>query len=459
MSESHFLIYNHKKRPITLKAERISLYLQSEVIEAISENNEIYYLFFYKNKFLTALKARKLRRNSFIEDVFKKGIIFKAPHPFINALLSTNHPCQIVDFDNVLRKLKNNYSPQEKAFILTFFESFIPKKQLFQEIQSVYYEYRRNGQNFLSYHIIEILLEFVPKHSWVKQLTSDLAFKNYTATSNENSGNTFVERKLFSKIDEEYYFQQLVNHLERESRWINLIALYIYKLTPTPSINYYQPLVKTLERHFSEEETLHILESLSQQFPSYLPLKKDLFDNYLKIQKLEEVSRLMAIYQFQLTDSQIDTYNELLENWEPQKDIENLEVLQPLLKSILNVYPENAEKLLHTFVTSLLKTHELTDVKEWLAPFKEDHKNLEVFNKVDSMKRLSQDLDQMQKLGELYYEFHQFDKGIECFSWEMELKPTDPKPLHWLSRVYREKGMTEESDAFQKLCSNLHRRD
>ena len=73
------------------------------------------------------------------------------------------------------------------------------------------------------------------------------------------------------------------------------------------------------------------------------------------------------------------------------------------------------------------------------------------------MQTISDELDDMQTLGELYYEFRQMDKAIECFDWEMELKPADPKPLQWLAKIYREKGMNQESDIYRQLCVNLQK--
>jgi uncharacterized protein HemY len=63
----------------------------------------------------------------------------------------------------------------------------------------------------------------------------------------------------------------------------------------------------------------------------------------------------------------------------------------------------------------------------------------------------------MQTLGELYVEFGQYEKAIECFSWEMELKPTNTKPLQWLSKIYREMGMNHEADAFRELCIDIQK--
>ena len=462
MNEDQFLLYDHQK-PILLKAEKVSFYLQGEMIEAFTENNEVYYLVFYKHQFLTAVKATRLRRKSYIEDSFKKGMVFNAPHPFINGILSSNAPLKIITFQPLIKKLDRLYTPHEKSFILTFFESFFPKKQLFEQINSVFFEYRRNGQMFLGYRIIRILMDFAPNHSLVKQLAGDSMFNKYAELYNQKSEKLFAkdlifaEKTLFSLKDNEECFRQLVALLEKESRWVDICALLIYKLSLAPSIDYYHLLINQLEKHLNENETVLILEGLSNVLPAFLPLQKELFEKYVKNSKIEKVLNMMNSYHFQLSSSQVQALGDILDRVDSEEHSLQPEVLKDLLKSYIDFFPEKAENLLNKYVISLLKTHELDYIKEWLNPFIENHQNLKIFEKIDTMKRLNEDLDQMQTLGELYVEFGQFEKAIECFNWEMELKPTNTKPLQWLSKIYREMGMNHEADAFRELCIDIQK--
>lgn len=463
MDQDHYLLYDHKK-PIRIKIERVSFYQQGQIIEAFSENNEVYYLFFYKSNFLTALKATKLRRQSFIENAFKKGMVFQCPHPISHALLSSKQTCQILNFNSLLKKLETNYSPQEKAYILTFFESFFPKKQLFNEIQSTFYEYRRNGQMFLGYRLVRILMDFSPTHSLVKQLTGDMNFSKYTSLYSQKSDEVFAkdlifaEKTLYSEIENDHSFQKLVAILEKESRWHELISLFISKLIITPSDEYYCPLLKLLKLHFNENETLNILEKLSYQLPNFLSLQQDVFNMCVKTHKIELAIQLMKNQSHTLSNSQLCTFANYLEDYDA--DILSLqpEILTCLLKPILEMFPEKTETLLKKYVISLLKTYELAFIKEWLKPFMENGGSRNLLAKIEKMQKLSEDLDEMQILGEMYYEFRQFDKAIECFSWEMELTPTNPKPLQWLAKAYREMGMTFEAEAYQQMCISMQKR-
>ncbi|WP_408009223.1 hypothetical protein ACJROX_02580 [Pseudalkalibacillus sp. A8] len=462
MDQDQFSLYDHRK-PIQLRAERIAIYRQGEIIEAYGEDNDVYYLFFYKYQFLTAAKATRLRRRSFIEKAFKRGMVFNAPHPFIKELLTSNHPCQILSFDPLLDKLEKQYTPQEKAFILTFFESFIPKKQLFNEIKSVFYHYNRKGQTFLGYKIIRILTDFAPNHSLVEHLANDIKVQKYADLYNKNAEKIlsedfiFAEKVLYHKKDQDSCFQQLAERMEKESRWIDLIALFSYKLTSSPSTDCYNPLIELLETHFDEHETMDILETLASQVPEFLPLQHNLFQHYIKHHKIIDVSRMMKNHDFELNSDQVQIFGNLIEQVDPEEQSLEPEMLHTVLKPIMNMYPEKAGTLLTKYVISLLKTEELSSIQDWLKPFKESHENLQIIRKIDTMEELSDDPDQMQTLGELYYEFRQLKQAIECFSWEMELKPTDPKPQQWLSKIYGEMGMTNESDAYRQMCIKLQK--
>jgi hypothetical protein len=462
LGQDQFLLYDHKKQ-IRLKAERVSFYLQGQVIETISEKNEIYYLIFYKNDFLTAVKTNRLRRHSYIEHSFKKGMVFESPHPFINRLLSSNHPCQIISFNQLLKKLEKQYTPQEKSFILTFFESLISKRDLFNEIKSIYYEFRRNGDYFSGYQIIRLVVDFAPKTSLAASHSNDMIFNKYAGQYNEKSEELFAkdpifaEKILYSQKEDDESFQQLEARLEKESRWMDLIALYIHKLIAAPSLDCYTHLLKLLDQHLKEEETLHIQETLSSQLPAFLPIQKDLFEKYIQNHSVDKVLHLMESYGFLPDDSQTYAIGEMLEVWDSEQLLEP-EVLYPLVKQYINLFPEKAEKLLKKFVISLLNTHKLSYIQNWLKPLKDSHKSLAIIEKIDTMQKLYDDPNDMQRLGELYFELSQLDKAVECFSWEMELKPTNPKPLQWLAKTYHEKGMSYESDAYRQLCIQMQKR-
>jgi hypothetical protein len=40
---------------------------------------------------------------------------------------------------------------------------------------------------------------------------------------------------------------------------------------------------------------------------------------------------------------------------------------------------------------------------------------------------------------------------VECFNWELELDPTNIRSIKWLSKLYLEMGMVEESKSYQYM--------
>ncbi|WP_010529714.1 hypothetical protein [Lentibacillus jeotgali] len=464
MEQNTFYIYRANGKPLHVYPQKIALYRQAEIVEAVSGNHDIYYLFFYKHDFLTASKAKKLRRQSFIESAFKQGIVFNAPHPFIEELLSTNRHYRISRFEPLLKKLDKHYTPQEKAFILTFFESFISRKRLFNEIKSVFYVYRRKGQNFMAYQIVRILMDFAPNQDFVRQLKSDLNFKQYADMYTNQSEEIltkdliFAEKVLYGEKDNDTYFQQLINLLEEQSRWMDIAALYANRLIDTPSEKYYDPLINLLSRHLKSPQVMQILEDLHRELPRYTPLSQDLLKEYIELNRLENILNMFYNPDFELNTSQASSMRKMLEKLDLESQSLTSHQLQSLFKIAINFHPERAEDLIHGYTSVLLKTNEPISLRELLKPFAERREVHPVYQKVNRLITFNDDLDQMQMLGELYYEFAQPYQAIECFSWEMELKPEDPIPLKWLSKIYQELGMNQESKAYRQLLSTLQKR-
>ncbi|WP_090085525.1 hypothetical protein [Lentibacillus persicus] len=464
MHSNQFRIYTSRQKPVELKAERVALHLGSQIIEAATKHNEIYYLFFYKNNFLTAAKAKKLKRHSFIANAFVQGMVFNAPHPFIDELLAHSHPRRVNQFDPFLKKLDKQYTPHEKAFILTFFESFISKKRLFDEIKSIFYSFRRNGQNFLAYKIVRVLMDFTPEHSLVKELSNDWSYRKYAKLYNEASEEILNHDLIFA--EKVFYYQRhkqddardLVMLLNEQSRWMELAALYGERFIADPSDDNYDSLKQQLDRHMDNEQIMVSLEYLYDQLPRYAPLNQDLLHTYIQQQRID---RVLAVYQKSVTTLVIED-TELLRGMLEQLDLTSRsfssEELQTLFELTLALNTKTAEHLIHTYTKTLLNLYKPSEIKELLKPYIEYRAVHPVYQKMNAFIRFKDDLDHMQQLGELYYEFKQFDEAIDCFSWDTELNPDDPRPLKWLSKIYQERGMTQESEAYRQLLVNQQRK-
>jgi tetratricopeptide (TPR) repeat protein len=420
-------------------------------------------LFFYKYRFLTAVKAKRIKLQSYIEYAFKRGMTFEAPHPLIDNLISNQHEFQTLSFKQLLHKLELHYTPQEQAYILTLFESFFPKKHLFEKILAHYYEFRRNGQLSLGYQIIRILMDFAPKQSLVKSLNNDVHFHKYAELYDDNSAKVFksdpifAEKTFYAGREKEQYFQFLTAFLEKKSRWMDLIALFISNRTTSFSMDEYMYLTSLLEKHLNEEESMFILEQLTLQSPAFLPLKQDLFNHYMKVKSIRKILELLSDYEFQLSAAQLRDLGNILE--QSNADAFPLEPheLKKVAETVINLFPEKTEKLINQSVKVLLRTQEPKDILAWLNSDLNVAASLPIVEKIVMMVKLSESLDDMQTLGEIYFEFQQFEKAVECFSWEMELNPSDINPLKWLSKTYHEMGQNQESEVYQQLSINMQK--
>ncbi|MBL5771576.1 hypothetical protein MXL46_18800 [Heyndrickxia sporothermodurans] len=455
MNQQPLLISNHNKTT-ELHVEQMAIYLQSKIIEATDDQHNIYYLFFYKEQFLTYVKPTKLKRRTHIEKAFTKGIVLPSTHPLIHSLLFQDHPYKKRTFNQLVKKVQSLYSPQEVAQIATFFESFISKKTIFSLIQSIFYDYRRNGQMFSSYRILRILMDFAPNHSWVKGLSSDLNFikygKLYDRLSDElmTKDPIYMEKALYT--DKSY--NQLIQLLKNQSRWMDEIALYIHHISPEN----YVSLKQLLNNHFTDKEIIDVLEHLSNNTSDVLEINDDLLEIYLHHQNAEKMINLLFTHKLNLNPKQTQEFEQLLENVDLEPEQFPKEKVLSFLVPLFNINPEKAATLLHKFIVLQLKEYDIDSVVKRLIPLKIIMHAHPILEKLQHIQKLANDPDQQLLLGELYYEFQQFDQAIDCFSWEMELKSIDPKPVKWLSKIYNEIGMEQEHRAYRQLYIDMQKR-
>ncbi|RYG72019.1 hypothetical protein EU245_11990 [Lentibacillus lipolyticus] len=463
MSNNQFILYNRRKKPIVFEPSRVALYRQCEVVEAVSENNDMYYLFFYNYRFLTAAKATKLKRRSFIASALQHGMVFEAPHPFIECLFSSNQALQMKGFDTLIKELDKRYSLLEKAFILTFFESFISKKRLFEAIKAIFYIYRRSGQNFNGYQIIRILMDFAPGHSFVRQMAADKSFRQYKDQYDQHdeavlsADPVFFEKVAYANSDDNTYLQQLITHLEQSSRWIDVLALYSIHFVKNPATHTYDSLISIAASHLTAHQVTQLQEKLYQHSPHFAPLERALLTSYAKGNQVVHVLTMLDGLASELHDEQYTAIREMFFRLDLQQHTLPPALLPALIRSVTLFDQKQADELLHTFISALLVEYEPGYMKTVLQPFMDNQSIHPVYLKLDRMDRFSNDLEQMQALGELYDEFNQPSKAIECFSWEMELKPDDPAPLKGLSKIYRQLGHEQEAKAYRTLLQTIQK--
>ncbi|MEC5269555.1 hypothetical protein P9G49_10820 [Heyndrickxia coagulans] len=456
------LTITDRKRVIRADIERMAVFLQGKFVEATGDDGRLWYVIFYKDHYLNAVPAAKIKRQSAVAQAFRDCIVLEPPHPLIDLLFQPGCSFKTVHFAQLTGKMEKLFPPLEAAWIATFFESFVPKRKLFEYIQSIFYEYRRNGQLLQCARILRILKDFAPKQSWVKQMSRDLNLIKYDKLFQSYSPELirkdplYAEKLLYEKMPDTDAFAKLCSLLRAQNRWADEIALSLEQMEAAPSDAGYKALLERLEAHFEQAEKMAILENLYARIRQFEPLQQDLLKFYIETKQLEKMIPMMLEEQIQLSAKQAEKVENMLESWSPDghTDVETLNRLAPLFSG----HPAQAEKFAAKCISYLLQHRDTSYIMEWLLPFKKAAGHLPAIRKVEQMHQMADDPDKQSLLGELYFEFGQYDKALDCFSWEMELRENDPTPVKWLSKIYHELGMQAESNAYRNLYIDMEKR-
>lgn len=464
MQKIQLLVTNHNKN-IELTVEKMSVYLQSRILEAIDQQGHIYYLFFQQEDYLTYVKPKHIKRGSFIEKALTEGLIVHSPHPFVQSQLASNHTYKKRTFNQLVKKIQTQYSPQEASLIATYFESFVPKTTIFAFIQNIFYELRRSGKMFSCYRILQVLLTFCPRQKWVREMSNDLSFIKYSKLYHQLSSELldkdpiFMEHELHARMNNEHYFSVLVKILQKQGRWFDLVSIYLQDIIENSIVEHekYSTFIQLIGKYFDSSKVIDILEDISYRNKDIPFVLQDLLNVYLHNRQPENIINLMNRFDLILTSSQATKFEKIIE------EINTDEIKLPTSKMIsyliplYKINPNKADELLYQSIILLLKDYDILTVKQYLSPLQRVEKARPIIEEIDSIQMLSNDPDQQLQLGKLYYRFKQYDRAIDCFSWEMELNCHDPKPVQWLSKIYNELGMESEHTAYKQLFINMQK--
>ncbi|RSL30129.1 hypothetical protein D7Z54_27495 [Salibacterium salarium] len=453
------------KKKLAVHPSKMIVYLQGKIVEAFDKNDDVHYLLFFKEEYLTTLKVTSVRRRSFLEKAHKYGETYPAPHPFIHDLLSPDTTYQKRSLHQLRGKFQNQHTTQETALMLTFFDAFMSKKDLFEDIQSLYYQHRRSGQLFMGYRIIRVLMDFTPKHSWVKQLSNEMEFLTFKEMYQDLSDRLweqdpiFMEKTLYFRRKQTENFQQLLHFFKEEKRWIDVLSLLMDYISRNGADAYYDEFVQWLDLYYSDEQKHLILEDLYSKSPHIEPLQRDLLQIHLSLHQLQKAMQLLKQHDMTLEDNQGEAFENMLENIDLSSGAIEVEQLNTYIAPLLETEPGKAEKILQKCMNQLLANRDITYISKWLEPIRQKSQKSPTVAQIDKMKKMREDPDKQLQLGEMYYNFNQLDQAIDCFSWEMELNKSDPQPVRWLSKIYLELGKKEESKAYQELYRNMQQQE
>ncbi|MGR9047333.1 hypothetical protein ACQ4XT_01610 [Halobacillus faecis] len=314
-----------QKKDLALDPSRVVFYEQMQLVETFNDQSECYMLFFYKQKYLTTVRTTRLKLKSYVARAFKEGKVYDSPHPFLQALIEMNSPLHKISYPQLKKKIVRLYSRQEQAKILTFFESFIPKKQLFQDMKSLFYQHRREGNMSGAYRVIRVMRDFAPNNRFVKEMANDLAYRDFADLYLEQS-HTLMERDLLFK-ETCASFEDHQRLLKEENRWIEASSHLLSHFYNQPTPENYQLYQSALSRHFDCDSRTFLLEQVSQTIPSFPLVTEDLFQHYLVNENISAVARLYTERELMLNDKQFKQVMVLLEQDRFRENPEDLSLL------------------------------------------------------------------------------------------------------------------------------------
>ncbi|GAA0340728.1 hypothetical protein GCM10008967_33830 [Bacillus carboniphilus] len=457
MTHNQCITVQHKKKSIELTIHRMAMFHAIKVIEAYDENHNCYLLYFYKNQYLTYKKTPSISLISRLQMIFTKGIMIHAPHPLIHEQVGNTRYAPFYSFNQLLPKLESQYTQQETAFIFSFFDNYISKEKLVALFKKHYNQFRRDGQFFKAYQLLRTCLDFAPENTWAQDMSHNLQYHSYeklydaAGASLLSKDPLFAEIQLFQNRQDRDSFIQLQDKLSTDSRWVDQIGLYIDQVNTANQ----QTFLSLLSSHLSEEATAKVLRELLKK--EHLPLVQDtLFNILLNLRQYEEAINTMAIPHAKLSDSQFLQIQDIFENQELDSNKLHTQNFNQIL--VHQTDSRKLEKMLRLCVPLLFQKHEFSYIDEWLEPLRERQLSLPTLQKINLMKELKDDPERQLLLGELYYEFKQYELAIDCFSFDMELRPTSAEPIQWLAKSYRDMGKLEEATSYQNVLSMMQKR-
>jgi hypothetical protein len=437
---------------------RISIYLQSKVLEIKDTNDSVFYLVYFKNTLLGGGKLEQLNKESFIYEAFEQGMTIEPSHPLYPLLIPKNRKATIPQANTLFTELQNKLSLQEIALSASYMDSFIDKQQLTRIIREIFNHYRRNGQFLKAYQILKVLLQFSPHSKATKELIRSAEFDKYRMNKEEEYDVFWMERFYYQHCQEREFEIKLHKLLKEQSRNLERLVLFIHLHQMNHDFYDEEQFMQLLQQELKPEDQYATLKFLWKCSPNHPLISKQLLQLQLSLKLYSEAIDLIANQTEQPAPSYDQMIEQIIERVEPSS-LSQIQNINQLISRLYSTNPEKKETQVRRMVIALLHDHNPDQVKDWLKPIREKGPALRVIEDIDQLESLSQDSDQLTKLGKLYYDFELLDQSIECFTWEMELKPTSVDPVRWLSKLYLEKGMKEESDDYKKLSVLLAKKE
>ncbi|UOQ48853.1 tetratricopeptide repeat protein [Gracilibacillus caseinilyticus] len=439
------LMHHKKTTPATVS--NMWVYRQAKLIEVQVTNNQTYFLFFYKDRYINAKKTTAIRLTSFLKYALRNGHSFEDDHPLTKALLSKDEVYRLTSNNHMFQKLNDKYSETEMLYVLAMFDNYIDEKKIQAQCKKAFYHHRRNGSLLKAYRLLVNYVQVRPNDTFAKDMLHHFDFQKYSEMyknidrlTEQWSDPLYLESMFFDQNYPKSVINSLLRQYDIDNRQFDQLYLYFVTRSALTSMTSVAPLTEKLLNK-----------------PDQIVFWEKMLDHYQKpddiIAKLVELGGYLSILRFHLKeDSEPDLtlFETAIEKMSSQELTSHY---QQVLAKILTMYRDDTvqlEKVLQHTIKKLLPVLSLNEILHYL-----DTTELPIIKKLKKMRQLSDNPDQQFALGEIYYDLEQYDKAIACFEWEMELSPNDPAPIQYLYKSYVAKGDKEQANTYKQLMVNI----
>lgn len=459
--DSTNVIIKDKKKTYEGAVKRISLFSKVKVVEVETNQAETFYFIYFNDKLVYGNKLAEIQEDSFIDRIHNQGITFSHSHPLYSRLLP-GHSIYIPNKSKLFHHLNTQYSLPEVAYIATTLDSFIDKEHLIKVIDKIYFHYRRNGNFFKAYRVNLILSAFAPSLTTAERMQLqeyipyDSIYRNNDLSSLYTKDPFYIELESYKQRNDPDSFTTLEQVLIKQERLLELTCIRLEKLMEQLDEDAIETYTASALEVLSLKEWVLSLCAAHVNAAPLIPGTKKMIEDLIEDGEYKSASYCLLPFIEELPTSYDDLVIKLLE----KADFSFLQKnLSPFLYYIDYLVREKksreSERLLSQVVEQLFLDNDLLTIKEKLLPFSSFTPHSIVLQKVDTMTRITEDPNRMMELGQYFADFKQYDQAIDCFFWEMELRPDDPEPVRNIMKMYQLKGMNHEAVNYQQLLTQL----
>ncbi|MET3508390.1 hypothetical protein [Halalkalibacter oceani] len=453
------LIINKQSKKI--EPDKITVFQQCTLVECVEKTSaERYLLYFYHNQFLTALPQPTAEPGTFLDLAERRGLHVEQAAPFFSLLADPSETLHADGLPQLLPRLKRSLPPEETALIFSYFDHALTPKELENSLKDLFFSYRRNGQLNNAFRLATLLRLRGYKQDW---LHATIIHPDYTKaaelyqaplTSLLDTDPLYVEQKAFIRYIKKQDDNLLTALYKKQKNTLNLLVLQTDSYKQNPSEEALATLITAYQSSFNAQDCLHCLLALTESVPAESGLHAHVFHFLTEQNEYDKAIELLLTHSFLLSKQELMQLPDIWRQLTAVPDNLLSKKVSKRLFKLLRGHPAVLERIIQLSLPVLLQRYQLKELHDWLKNAK--HATLQPLEqRLAQVLRLEEEADNQLELGRFYFEFEQYEKAIDCFSWDMELRPDESAPLEWLVKTYQKLGKHEEAAAYQQLLGQL----